>query len=274
MKDFSKPERAHSGDVFRFRGGYEGDRATPLPRHRYPRFGRIGAVVLVAAGVVWVIDRGTAGHVENDDIEPSSQRQPPLPGFPKPTRTADNNNRLNQLGVVANLEGTAIAYTAEADHLVSHGRFRTDLRLDQVAAVLKVGTESIADPRSPDEIDPDAELFRAQAGTLTQKSKGLSRNMRRQQSLEGRTPDAVYAEWVLTDYSFTLNRLQHPTDEEQTVLTAIVRAAEESLPKAGDQIRAVGVNRGELAPGRISLAGGLLPVETPQQGSEVISPVP
>jgi hypothetical protein len=72
---------------------------------------------------------------------------------------------------------------------------------------------------------------------------------------------------VVTDYSFTLNRLKHPSDEEKAVL-AIICAAATTLTQPGDPIRAVGVSRGELADGRIALAAGFLPVEAPLQGSE------
>jgi hypothetical protein len=260
--------RAHPENVLPFGAAHGRDHATAIPGSRYAGWGRVAAVALFAAGAVWAIGFETGKRIEVRDFEPAYPGQHPPPGYPKATRTADNNNMLMRLGLVANLDGTAVAYSIEADRLVSDGQFRTDLRLAQLAALLKVSPDSIANPRSPNEIDPDAELFRAQAGTLTQRSKDVSRNRREQQLREGKIPDAVVPEWVVTNYSFTLNRLKHPSDEEMTVLSAITRAASEIRPLPGDRIRAVGVIRSDLALGRIALAGGLLPVEVPQGGSE------
>ena len=89
--------------------------------------------------------------------------------------------------------------------------------------------------------------------------------MRKRQLLEGKPLHSVFAEWVVTNYSFTLNRLKHPTVEEKAVLAAIVHAATATVPTPGDKIRAVGVNRGEVEPGKVALAAGLLPLLTPEQ---------
>jgi hypothetical protein len=158
-----------------------------------------------------------------------------------------------------------VPYNADADRLLTHGQFRTDLPLKELADKLKVPPNSLAKPRSPSEVDPDAELFRAQVATLTKHAKELSRTMRRQQVREGRTPDAVFSEWDVTNYSFTLNRLKHPSDHEKAVLSAIIHAR---TPMPGDRIHAVGVASGELAPGRLALAAGMLPPQTQQQAAE------
>jgi hypothetical protein len=40
------------------------------------------------------------------------------------------------------------------------------------------------------------------------------------------------------------------------------------MPKPGDRIRAVAVNRGELEDDRMALSAGMLPVEPPQQAAD------
>lgn len=220
----------------------------------------MAAVALIAAAVAWAIGRETAKRIEDGDIERSSRRQPPLPGLPAATRTVLNNNTIMKMGFVGDLDGKAIAYTAEADGLVAGGQFRTDLPLEALAAILRVRPDAIAHPRFPRQVDPDAELFRAQAGTLTANAKARSREKRAWQRQHGKTPDGVVAEWIVRDFSFTLNRLRHPDDAEKAVLSAILRAAGETMPQPGDTMRAVGVFRGTLDAGRIAVAPGMLPL--------------
>jgi hypothetical protein len=241
---------------------------TAMPRIHCSRWWRIGAIALVAAIAAWAIGRESASRVERNDIEVSSRRRPPLPEFPKASRTTDNNNALMRLGRVGNPDGTAVAYGAEANNLISGEHFRTDFVLDELAGLLKVPVNSIADPNKPGEINPDAPLFRAQAGTLTEKGKQVTRKMRQRQLLEGKPPHIVFTDWVLTNHSFTLNKLKHPNDQEKAVLSAIAQSAAEMMPKPGDRIRAVAVNRGELEDDRMALSAGMLPVEPPQQAAD------
>jgi hypothetical protein len=77
---------------------------------------------------------------------------------------------------------------------------------------------------------------------------------------------------VITNYSFTLNRLRNPTREEKTILAAIVYSAGENMPRPGDKIRAVGVNLGDLGPGLIALSAGMLPLEAPTSGAQTLAP--
>jgi hypothetical protein len=72
--------------------------------------------------------------------------------------------------------------------------------------------------------------------------------------------------------SFTLDRLKHPSDEEKTILSAIVYSAGENMPRPGDKIRAVGVNLGDLGPGLIALSAGMLTLEPPNPGSQALAP--
>ncbi len=209
-------------------------------------------------------------HIEKRDIEISSRRQAPALGYPAASRTEDHNNMIMRMGLVGDLDGQAIAYTAEADRFVAGGKFRIDLPLEQLAELLCISPDSLANARSPDEVDPDAELFRAQAGTLTENGKERSRSLRSQQVREGTHPHAVVGEWVITNFSFTLNRLKHPNDDEKAVLAAIIDAAAETTPKPGDKVRAVGVSTCEPATGRIALSVGMLPLQLPPHGLEAL----
>jgi hypothetical protein len=70
-------------------------------------------------------------------------------------------------------------------------------------------------------------------------------------------------DWVVTPYSFTLNRLKHPNDEEKSVLAAVVRSATGIMPVPGDKVRAGGVPGGAMEPGRVELVLGMLPPAKP-----------
>jgi hypothetical protein len=180
----------------------------------HPRWGRIAVVAIAAVGAVWAIGRETARRIENQDIATASKRQPPAPGFPRQGPIVDHNNALMRMGYVASLDGTAIAYTAEADALVSDGQIRTDLALVELADALRIDPASIASRLAPVEVDPDAELFRAQVGSLTKEGKERSLSMRRKQARDGKKPDAVFAIFLDTNLSFTLNRLRNPNSQE------------------------------------------------------------
>ena len=175
------------------RAGGDANGTTRTARQGYhPRWGRISAVAVATAGAAWAIGHEAARRIDNQDIVAASQRQPPAPGFPRPGPTVDHNNALMRMGLVANLDGTAIAYTAEADGLFVDGQLRTDFTLAELANILRVDPASIASRLAPAEVDPHAELFRARVGTLTEESKERSRNMRRQQAQRerNRTPSS------------------------------------------------------------------------------------
>jgi hypothetical protein len=70
-------------------------------------------------------------------------------------------------------------------------------------------------------------------------------------------------EWVTAEFSFTLNRLKQPSDEEKGVLSAIARAASEVTPTPDDKVRAVGVSPGALQAGQVALTAGMLPPAIP-----------
>jgi hypothetical protein len=232
-------------------------------RRRRPRWILIASIAVLCGSLAWGFGYHAARRIELHDIEVSRRRQEPVPEFPTPSRTADNNNSIMRLGLVADLDGTAIAYEAEADGLMieGDGRFQAGLSVDQMAAILHVETKLIARRDWPLEIDPDAVLFRAQAGTLTELAKERSRKWRKEQALRGEKPYGVYGDWNVTNLAFTLSRLKRPSPNEQIVLAAISKAARGIMPERGEKIRAVGVARGELDRDKVALAGGMLPLE-------------
>ena len=95
-----------------------------------------------------------------------------------------------------------------------------------------------------------------------------------QQLRERKPPDAALGEMVIMNYSFTLNRLKRPTDDERIVLSAIIRAAVGTMPMPGDKIRAVGVAASYLEDGIIAVTPGMLPPEVPQAASQASFPIP
>jgi hypothetical protein len=152
-----------------------------IRRRGYPRWGRIAALALIAAGTAWGIGREASRRIQDHDIAIASRVQPRAQGFPDEAPIAAHNNMIMRMGLVADLDGRAVAYTAEADGLVVDGNFRTDFSLRELAAILHVRPESIAHPKSPGEINPDAVLFRTQAGVLTENARRTSRAFRSRQ---------------------------------------------------------------------------------------------
>jgi hypothetical protein len=228
----------------------------------HPRWRRIGVVPIVLVGMASGIGVVFSHHLANN--EGSSRPQPPAPGYPAPTQTEKNNNLASRMGFVRDLDGMVIAYTKEANRLVSDGRFRIDLPLKPFAEILGVSPDLIAHTGAKDSVDPDAELFKAQAGVLGASGKKRSQELRARQMREGKTPDAALGEMVITNFSFTLNRLKQPNDEEKIVLSAIIRAAVEAMPMPGDKIRAVPLDRGELERDLVAVKPGMLPLELPE----------
>lgn len=176
MNEFRGRKPTHSDDVQTAGIRREPDDATVILRQRHGRWGIIAGIALVAVVMTWAAGRVASRRVEKEGLETASRYHPPSPGYPKPNRPADNNNTNSRMGYVANLDGTVVAYAKEVNGLVSKGQFRIDLPLVPMAEILCVSPTSIASPRSPDEIDPDAELFKAQAGTLSENGKECCAN--------------------------------------------------------------------------------------------------
>ena len=159
-------------------GEPEPDDAIEMLRKRHVPWGRIAAVALVAGGMAWVIG-----------VVPSQRHAQTSPVLIW-SRTMDNNNALASTGLVPDLEGWAIGYPREVGGLVGpDGQFRTDLSLAQSAAILNIDAATVSKRGSPGELDPDAVLFNTQTGTLTERSKVLSREGRKMQALIGLPTD-------------------------------------------------------------------------------------
>ena len=160
MSEFGVSECAHPGNAQPLGAEHKGSNTTARPRQRHIRWFAIASVAAISAGTVWAISQHTAKRIADNDLKDSTHRQSPLPEFPPATPTVDINNWCARLGLVPAPEGTAVAYADAADRLVSGGKFQTDLPLYELAKRLKVSSDSIENPRSPGEVDPDAELFR------------------------------------------------------------------------------------------------------------------
>jgi hypothetical protein len=240
----------------------------PLMGWRISRTTAVAIITLLSGVVAWAMGQELSKRIDEQERQVRSRRQPPAPGAPPTSKTVDNNNTIMRLGFMVDLDGMAIGYTGEAGNLVSNGHFQIDLPLEEMANRLHITAKAIANPRSPGEIDPDAELFRAQAGTLTERCREVLKKARREMVRAGKMPSYGSSEWVVKDFSFTLNRLKNPTVEEKVILAAIARAAAETMPQPGDKVRAVGESRGNLEHGETVLTPGMLPLEAQDKTSE------
>ena len=83
---------------------------TETVRARSFRWRRIGGSALIVCGIAWGAGGQFARRIERRDIDQSSRRQDPAPGFPTPLQVAINNNRVMAMGLFADLDGLAIAY--------------------------------------------------------------------------------------------------------------------------------------------------------------------
>jgi hypothetical protein len=81
-----------------------------IRRRGYPRWGRIAALALIAAGTAWGIGREASRRIQDHDITIASRVQPPDPRFPAEGPTAAHNNMIVRMGLVADLDGRAVAY--------------------------------------------------------------------------------------------------------------------------------------------------------------------
>jgi hypothetical protein len=184
--------------------------------------------------------------------------------MPKPSRALVSNNKAAALLLPVNLEGAAVAYPQEVAALVdANGKFRTELSLDELARVLSIDPQTIADRGSKNEIASEAVLFRALTGRLSERAKARSRR-RRETELHGLQPVlAEPDEWVMVYVPFSLNSLRHPNPEETVILDAISRSARDLVREPGAKANAIPVppvhEGGRFA--SFEFAGGYLPLE-------------
>ncbi len=218
------------------------------------------ACIFTFAGIcalsAWTAGKDLSSLIEAKNLDIAARRQEPLPNFPRPpiTEVVDFAARYAR-----DIDGIAVPYTAEADRLVlPDGEFKTDLTIEEAATILRMDPSEIA--KTDGSLDPDATLFLANSGILTPEAKRWSRAMRAAQATKGEKPWQIYFEFTVTEYRFMLNKLKNPSQQERVILAAISRAARLILPKPGEGILAVGVNRGEFEH-RSVITGGMLPLE-------------
>jgi hypothetical protein len=224
------------------------------------------AILGIFVAIVYIVAQGISAFLARDGGGGGNAAEPAaraLAGVdPESVPAVISNNLVMSMGLVPNLNGIAIAYDANADRLIDDsGRFRTELTLEQAASLMKVEASAIASRDSPPTLDPNAELFRAQVGTLTEAAKVKSLQFREQQSGAGKIPYGVVADWNVVVHSFSLATLKNPTPHEKMVLDAVIRAKTGVIPGKGDKVRATGVDRGDLSDGKMALTAGMLPVE-------------
>jgi hypothetical protein len=189
---------------------------------------------------------------------------PPSQAIPKPSQTVVSNNQAALLGLPVNLDGTAVVYPQQVDGLVaSDGEFRTELSLHEMASALSLDPRTIARPGSKDEIDPDATLFTAVTGRLSEPAKARSRRLREIEYADIQPALVNPDEWLTLDAPFSLNVLRHPNQEQRMILEAISRSARGVMRQPGAAVNAVPVPslRAGGRPKAVEFAGGYLPLE-------------
>ena len=243
-----------------------------LPALRFARGHSAGTLLVGMAGLFWWSSGEYPHRFGQNRIEENTGVSAPSERIPKPSRSVVNDNEAALLHRPVNLEGTAIAYPQEVDRLVdAGGRFRTELSLDEMASVLSIDPQTIAKRGSKNEIDPEAVLFEAMTGRLTERAKAESRRLREIELREGWPISAFGHEWVTVAFPFSVNTLKHPSQEEQVVLDAISRSARGLRREPGAIANAVplpSAREGSRFRG-FEFAGGYLPLEAIPGGRAV-----
>jgi hypothetical protein len=166
---------------------------------------------------------------------------PASEGIPKPSPAEVSDNESAKLHLPINLEGTAVAYSQEVAALVSaDGEFRTELSLNEMASVLKIDPRSIARRGSRNEINPDAALFNAVTGRLSEPAKTRIWRLWETEEYPETRPVPTYPdEWLTVDVPFSLKVLRHPNPEQKMILDAISRSARNLMREPGAKANAV-----------------------------------
>ena len=142
---------------------------------RLARWNSAIALLVSSAGLFWWLGSQHAHRFGQHRVDENAVYFSPLEGVPKSSKAVENNNKTAKLHLPVNLEGTAVAYPEEVGGLVAaDGSFRTELTLNEMATVLRISSQTIAKPRSKKEIDPDAVLFKAVTGKLSDAGQSRS----------------------------------------------------------------------------------------------------
>ena len=170
--------------------GQLGSAGVPLTRRdfrfRIPRFvqrNSIRFLLVCAAGFFWWVGGELVHELVKNSIEDEAARSSPPHNYPEPKLFVVNKNKDAQLRLPPDLDGTAVVYPIEVDRLVGpDGSFCTDLSLSELAGLLNVDPQTIARKGSNHEIDPDAVLFTAVTGRLSEQAKALAQQSGRSRS--------------------------------------------------------------------------------------------
>jgi hypothetical protein len=233
---------------------------------RFARFNSVGVLMVVTVTLFWWLGSELMSDVGQNRAEERTGYSPPLQAMPKISQLARDNIEIAGLHLAVDLEGTAVAYPEEVNGLVGpDGKFRADLSVDEMARILKIDSKKIAKRGSQTEIDPEAELFTAVTGRLSESAKAHSRQLREIEASLGHARSAVGHEWVETEVSFSLNILMHPNQDQTEILDSISRAARTVKRQPGAKINATPVmaEPGGGRPNVFQFTGGFLPLEAP-----------
>jgi hypothetical protein len=189
----------------------------------------------------------------------------PSEGISKSLLALDSNNEAAALHLPANLEGTAVVYPQAVAALVgADGEFRTELSLNAIASILKIDPQTIARRGSKNEIDPEAALFTAVTGRLSERAKARIRRLREKEYVDTGSAPVNPDEWLTVEVPFSLNTLRHRNAEQKLILDAISRSARGLVREPGAKANAVPLpflHAGRQSEG-FEFAGGYLPLES------------
>jgi hypothetical protein len=248
-----------------------GSAGVPLTRRdlrfrslRFVQWNSVRFLLVCAVGFFWWVGGELVHELVKNSIEDEAARSSPPDSYPKPKLFVVNKNKDAQLRLPPDLDGTAVVYPIEVDRLVGpDGSFCTDLSLSDLAGLLNVDPQTIARKGSNDEVDPDAVLFTAVTGRLSEQAKALARRKREIQIQDGLPPSAVVEDWVQTKLSFSLKALKHPSADQKLVLDSIRHSALGLPRQPGAKTNAaplMTIADGEQ-PTDFNFTGGSLPLE-------------
>jgi hypothetical protein len=218
-----------------------------------------------AAGLLWWVGRTIPHRNGGAAAGLAVSVSTPAAGIPKPSRAVVINNETAKLKLAPDLEGIALVFPEDVAGLVaSDGSFRTDLSLEKLSTILRIEPQSIS-KKDAAEVDPEAILFTAIAGRLSERAKALSRRLRETETRSGRPASAAGYEWVTAVIPFNLSALKRPNHEQKKMLDAISRSALGTPRQPGEMINAIPLplSRAQMQANNVDFVAGYLPLEAP-----------
>ena len=163
---------------------------------RFVQWNSVRFLLVCAVGFFWWVGGGLVHELVRIQSKMRPRSFLAAGQLPEAKLFVVNKNKDAQLRLPPDLDGTAVVYPIEVDRLVGpDGSFCTDLSLSDLAGLLNVDPQTIARKGSNDEVDPDAVLFTAVTGRLSEQAKALARR-ERIQIQDGLPPSAVVEDWV------------------------------------------------------------------------------